>query len=254
MQSDDQHDRNVVLAAYYCRRTDPQRRYRWAESFACIEPWYTSLTRLQVRGIIFHDGLSAAFVARYQSPLIRFVYASLFARSVWSGSDSRFLVYRRYLAEHSHDYVLMTDISDVTFLRDPFPYMRDDVVFVGAESGTAGDSRWARRRFPLAYASYPFWDRRLLNCGILGGSRATCLEVLGHIRAQYWRIACTRPTGFLRAMRIALDGRSAPPLDMAVVNFVLHRYFAARVWTDALLHSPYKSYNRDNRDVCIAHK
>ena len=80
------------------------------------------------------------------------------------------------------DRVWCVDGTDVQMLHDPFPRMADGVFYVGSEpstfSGRAGS--WLRAHCPWIRQyldEHP--DFVVVNCGLVGGSRADVVDVVG---------------------------------------------------------------------------
>ena len=122
--SDHGQDRtvDVVLSTYFTLKKDPQRgRYKKTNSYSYISAWHKSLTKLGLRGVVFHDGLDSSFIDSVK-PKMHFEKVVLGKRSL---NDDRYFHYLQYVEKHPHlTHILMTDIADVTFKRDPFELMR----------------------------------------------------------------------------------------------------------------------------------
>ena len=72
-------------------------------------------------------------------------------------NDDRYFHYLQYIETHPHlTYILMTDIADVTFLRDPFELMRmfDHHLFIGegALLNSIGSSKYLRKTFSKCFS------------------------------------------------------------------------------------------------------
>jgi hypothetical protein len=214
--------------------------------------WYESVRRLDLHAVVFHDQLSRAFVARLATPAIRFRRV---APSPWSPNDARFFAYEAFLRRRPADRVFLTDISDVTVVRDPFadmPRFRTPL-FIGAEvyappiGHTIRRHAWLRRRIAEArgrrssevpdFFATRRYDLPTLNAGVIGGRAAAVRRFLAHFTRIRRAIGCPERN-----------------LNMPIVNYVFHRHFARRFHRGAPVTSVFKAYQRDRTDVWFVHK
>lgn len=128
---------------------------------------------------------------------------------------ARWFYYRDHVASLDvHSLVWLTDGTDVTMLRDPFPHMKWGVLYVGDEQGSTLQSPWLRK-----YHYHDFFNGMfdtpfpLLNAGLCGGDRNTVLE--------FCNIMCERA---------GLEGQLT---DMALFNYTAYIDFK-----DRFLHGP----------------
>ena len=243
---------DLILTAYLTSRADPQRRQRVpADSFAYMRPWYRSMTRLGLTGLVVHDGLSPAFVERYTTSRIGFVRTR---PGPWTTNDARFFAYQRLLARVRAARVFLTDISDVTIVQDPFAGLeRLDADLV------AGNEIYPREGDQIA--RHPWLMQRIRETRS-SGSR----EVFEFFRARRFAGATVNAGvigGEVRAVRRLLRefvrvrtavGHSERNLNMAIVNYVVHRVFEGRAHLGAPVTSVFKGYERRRRDVWFIHK
>ena len=85
--------------------------------------------------------------------------------------------------------VWCVDATDVEMLRNPFASMEPGVVYVGDEPQHLG-IRWMFNMHPAKYLQDYFrnyGNRVLLNCGLIGGSRANVMELIRRMLTHYWR-------------------------------------------------------------------
>lgn len=251
----------MILTTYFTSKSHPLYGTRApADSIRYIGPWYVSMRRLGLAGVVFHDGLSDAFVRAHETERLRFRFEDP-AGFVHSLNDHRFFVYRRFLEERPEiERLFMTDANDLAVVQDPFPYLEPDRVYVGhqdgrlhppepadgsyAYQGYAFVSRLLRQAGPAYHAWFENLAREVdretfpvLNAGILGGRRRPVLEVLERLTAE------------LRV--VAKPGLN---LNMGLLNHVLYRNFARRIVTGPPVHSAFGHRQRDRRDVWFVHK
>lgn len=170
----------VIVSTLFAHKNCPQRNMRFGLS-NCAE-WADSLAALNLRGVVFYSGISVAFISRTY-PHIEFIHApSVFNEwpeaDNWNAVDLRWLVYQNWLKKTLEPAAFFTDISDVLVKQDPFPLIREDVLYCGDEPRTlshdwmymaasrAGDQ--SMRQFIDANRNLP-----LLNAGVIGGKIAT---------------------------------------------------------------------------------
>ncbi len=68
-----------------------------------------------MRGVLFHDGLDAAFVANYTTDNFTFVHLTGMPHTLTAG-DFRFWALPSYLLQHREiGYLVVSDVSDVVF-------------------------------------------------------------------------------------------------------------------------------------------
>ena len=89
-------------------------------------------------------------------------------------NNYRFLVYFDWLKHNKYKYVLMVDLADVFFWKDPFVYMEKKAMhslFVYRDLGTLRSNGWMRHHFRLCYTSnYTDLNHLSYNAGVWGGS------------------------------------------------------------------------------------
>lgn len=162
--------RDIVLTSFFVGHDDPQypqlkggRRPVPAE----IEPLITSVGKEDVVLLHNHDAYDALGCETHK------------VECPWSPYQYRWLAQWRYLRDHPEvDMCWLTDAADVEMLRDPFPHMRPDVLFVGWENVTL-DCQWIRDHCPDGLVSWVDENSHLtlLNTGIVGSQRRVLLEL-----------------------------------------------------------------------------
>ena len=56
------------MTTYFCKKKDPQRnKYASCSNISYIKPWYYSLKRLNLNGIVFYDNIDKEFIKKYQT-------------------------------------------------------------------------------------------------------------------------------------------------------------------------------------------
>jgi hypothetical protein len=250
-----------LLTTYFNSKPHPLYEHTVEKnSIAYIAPWYRSVDRLGLRGVIFHDGLSEEFIETYSTSKIEFVFVDP-AQFEYSVNDQRYLVYDHYLRAHpTIDKVFMTDASDVFVVQDPFAFVAPGLVYVGNQPGRlhppepAGDSlesfsySFIRERLEAAGSQYLALlddlgsrsirsEHPVLNAGILGGCRTVMLELLKAFREVF--LAISQPQ---------------ENLNMGVLNYVIYRDSSFEFVTGVPVHSQFGKYENKRKDVWFIHK
>ena len=210
-----------------------------ADEFDRMRVWYESLIRTGGRGVIFHDELSAAFVDRWTHPQVEFqLYKPRTPRSI---NDERYLCYLEWLEAHPEvDRVLVVDLFDVEFFKDPFTVMDDSRydIYCGGDPGQFNDG--LNREKMIEAFGEPWYEKEIkLNAGTCGGQRANMIRLLKAMVDTFDDL-----TG---------QGRLAN-LNMAVYNKCVYDLFEnERIMYGTPLNSRFKRYEKAG-DFAIRHK
>ena len=240
---------DVVLSTYFTLKKDPERlQYKQTNRYSYISAWHKSLTRLSLRGVVFHDSLDSRFIDSIK-PKIYFEKVVLGKRSL---NDDRYFHYLQYIEKNPHlTHILMTDIADVTFLRDPFELMRmyDHHLFIceatKIDSDSIGSSKWLRKKIRVCFLnnkqlnSSIDWLYHLkpgYNAGVIGGPR--------HIVLRFLRLL----TALLDTLPVKAN------CNMAAVNYVVHKYFSEVAFTGFPFNSIFQRWQKNLFGVYIIHK
>ena len=243
---------DVIFTSYFTTAVDPQRSlHKHPNRFSYLSKWFDSLRELHLRAVIFHDGLDQGFMDRLSHVYSNVSFhrvTSLYGRST---NDARFYAYHDYLKLHPDiRRVLMTDISDVVFQRNPFDFMNllGDLLYIGRDIDIFPDMLsmpWLSTRLAKCFGNYSVLEGDLhnmmrlaivYNAGVLGGSRHIAMALLTRIT---W----------------ALD--HTPPdinCNMPAVNYVVHKYFSHITYTGYPLTSRFLRFQYNPRAVYIVHK
>jgi hypothetical protein len=208
--------------------------------------WYTSIKRLGLKGIIFHDELTDSFVKKYTTENISFEKTFL---GDLSTNDERFFIYYEYLKNNKYENVFLTDLSDVWFKKDPFEIIDDKYkLWVGSEQEKIDEKKWIVRRFEKIYGKLfaEMMKGILYNAGIIGGSYSNIFKFLGAMTNQMNNLKANK--------KDILEKYHDISFNMAAFNKVLYKqYNKSEIFTGEPLHSPFKSYLKGG-DYYIFHK
>jgi UDP-glucuronate 4-epimerase len=240
---------DIIFTTYFTSSKDPQRKVKMKENnFDYIKVWYHSLHEHNLSAVVFHDGLSEPFTTRLSSANVQFHFSALNNRST---NDARFYIYYHYLLDHPDiQRVILTDISDVQFLKNPFTFMDllGNMLYIGTDIDmfpTMESMGWMKKRMPQCFGEDSVEKGEVAavkkfsavyNAGVIGGTRSLMLDFLSRVVAS-------------------LD--ATPPelnCNMPVVNFVAHKYFDHRVHAGYPWTSDFYKRQTDPRGVFMIHK
>ena len=163
------------------------------DNFEYMKTWYFSLEKTRLKAVIFHDGLSHKFQDKFKPDVLKFKLTSLRNRTT---NDARFYAYLRYLHEHPNiDRVLLTDISDVEFIQNPFHLMDilGDHLYIGRDIDIFPNMQsmgWLTKRLGQCFSDNADRMKELsilkklefvYNAGVIGGTRTLVLQFLTHV-------------------------------------------------------------------------
>ena len=234
--------KNVIMTTYFCNKKDPQRNKKAeCNKYEYIKPWYDSVKKLNLNGIIFHDGMSEKFINKYQTDKIKFVYVNS-SQFKYSLNDQRFLIYHDYILKNKNiENIFMTDGNDVTIVNTPFNKFKG--ICVGSELGNLNKNSWIRNKSKnFNNNKYHFESNNeglIYNAGILGGNRKEVLHFLSNMKTVFYNLN---------------EQQKKQNLNMIVFNYVVYNILNKKVITGGKLHSKFKKYENHRKDVCFIHK
>ena len=247
---------NRICTLYYNTEIDPQMLRRTPpDCYTYIRPWYESVMKMNLKGVIFYDNLSESFLKDYGNDNIEFIpfdpagYSSRFKYSLLGFNDGRFPLYYDYLLKTPLDNVVFTDCYDAWLNMDIFAQMEKTGanLFCGSERTNFIGNKWLKKKFDVFACSncnavYRWYianqKQTSLNAGILGGTRDNVLKFLHDATELH--------------TELELDRKEKYNLNMAVFNYVFYN-LNLPFTTGYPVHNLYKQ--RDKRtDVWITHK
>ena len=256
---------DVIVTTYYSSNIGNYKgRSILNNDFQYISPWYNSVLKLKLNGIIFHDGLSNDFIKKYTTNNIKFIYNDP-DKFLYSKNDQRFLIYYKFLKYNKNiKNIFMTDGNDVIIRNDPFNYIVDnnnkhkkDFYYVCSEyRRKLKDNNFTKFNFirinhyiknPDKKFKIKTFDKNkdniLFNAGILGGNRNNMLYFL--------RLMNEKLNNTFKYIPKQLHDRN---INMIVFNYVLYDIIDEnKIVTGYPLHSRFTRYEKRN-DVIFSHK
>lgn len=245
---------NVIATVFFSGKIDPQRNIKYSSDFDYVERWYSCVRDLDMNAVIFHDCLADDVVGCFSTEKIKFVKVDSYRHQNFCAADYRWILYYDYFMSNKFDNIFVTDCNDVIVKCPPFHLIKENQICIGEECdvpslglvNVIGKSPWCRGVYSYAYANFHYWDRGILNCGIVGAKYNDFIFFVGKMKSEILRI---------NPQKSDCDELGIPfTIDMAVLSYVAYTYFDGRIISGFPLHSDYKKYQLDRSDVCLIHK
>lgn len=212
----------LVFTTYFTSKPNPQNLAEKApdNDLKYILPWYNSINKLKIQGIIFHDNLSDEFVTKYTTEYVQFVKCKLGGYSL---NDERFIIYYMFILENIHEIssVFMTDASDVIIQSSPFSFSKnyhENVLFVGRNNGNLRRQRAYNinktrilEKEMGEKIEQNFYNMPIYNAGLLGGKTPVIIYFLRQL------------------VNLILKCNSDKNLNMPAFNYIIYLYWYPKV-------------------------
>ena len=173
---------SVIIGASFFKKPDYQRP---KTNFNCInyfKPWYDSIHRLNLHGVLLYDNLHLKIISKYQTNLFTFHYVNtrLYSQQLWAG-DWRLLAALSYLENRTYiKYVTLTDVSDVTFNKNPVEFFQkhpEKKLFFSFEA--AGNRDWMQIYWKKCLSKkYPVRQTKIYAVGMFAGEYSYIVQHL----------------------------------------------------------------------------
>lgn len=244
--------KNLIMACHITGVHDVNRNMTLAnDNYDLVRDWAESLAKSEIHGIIFHNNFSKETCEKYENDYISFIkidYDNQFNPNVY-----RYFVYQDFLKEQLHTIknVFITDVSDVTLVKNPFTddffIENKNFIFCGDEPKIL-ENDWmnehaAHLRKNIAdYAAYEnkFGHETLLNCGIIGGASPLLFDFIQKL--------CMIHDKYNRENHTAFTG------DMGAFNYLARTQFNDQLKYGAPVNTVFKSYENARLDCWFRHK
>ena len=226
---------NHLVSFYLTSKPDPQRGDVWQfDKFDEIsDTWYESawqhINKLSVK--IFTD-FSAD---RYDGDKFILTHPE---DSPLSLNDWRYVALQYWLdGIPDDDWVLMTDISDVEFFKDPYEYMNDpDAIYIGSNDTWREKPKFHKKLYDVISKSIAdeWMDNPVINPGILGGKAKTLRKFVSHFAEL-------------------LNHTRAYNSNMVMANRLAY-FYDYKIITGYPLHTKFKKHESADSGAYIRHK
>lgn len=254
----------VIFTCYFVHYKDPINNIvRRKADIEYIAPWYRSMERLGLTGIIIHDGIDPDFIARYQTDRIRF---RKFTGGNYSIFEERWMAYYLFLSQTRISRAFFTDINDVYITRSPFHLIDEQTrLLVGRDTANRiKDSGWILAELAAYEEETGFRAPRLFhyqpmyNAGVVGGTRQVMLFFMSRI-IDYTLRARSDQHKDMTLLNLCIYDHFSPPIDPDLARPRIatpeddrhsgHSYLI----TGYPLNSRFAAYEL-NSDACFIHK
>ena len=113
---------NAIFTCYFVNKKDPLHGItRLSGDINYMRPWYESINRLSINGIVFHDGLENDFIEKYQTQFVRFRKCQLGDYSIF---EERWIVFYMFLSKTNIQRAFFCDIQAVSYTHLTLPTKR----------------------------------------------------------------------------------------------------------------------------------
>lgn len=203
----------LILTCYFTQKKDPQLGIvRINPEIDYIRPWYLSIVKNKLHGIILHDGLNDDFIKAYENEFVQFrkvIYGN------YSIFEERWFAYYLFVKDTNVQRIFLTDCNDVIITKNPFQIkIRQETLYIGRDctnkiyhSGWLEEERRryekdANTRLPTTYLY-----QNVYNAGVVGGSRSVILALSAEM------------------INLTLKTNTDVHKDMTLINLVIHNHF-----------------------------
>jgi hypothetical protein len=177
---------DYIITTYFTSEKDPQRPHVWAnDDFSIIKNFYYSVLKHNLNCIILIDNSTDDFIKKYQTDKITFVRCDSVGLNM---VDIRWGLYNKLLKNRPDILrAFFVDISDVVILKNAFDFIESDRIYCGDEEMINSENKWMIHRYELInqpeinILNNKYINKKVLNAGILGGSRDYLLDITNKI-------------------------------------------------------------------------
>lgn len=243
---------NLICASLFTGVFDVNRSEMLPEDdFQLIEKWCSSIQKLGLQGIVFHNTFSEKTISERENEHIHFIRVDF--QTKLNANVYRYLVYLDFLKKFGHQIqnIFFTDIADVEVVKNPFTDLlftqNPNSLFCGDEEELL-DNPWMKdhckhlRNLIPEFSDFEEINKAevLLNCGVIGGQTTVMLSILEVLSLIHSTITISNETPFT--------------LDMGAFNFVARTKFGDRLKHGFPVNTRFKSYESQRTDCWFRHK
>lgn len=189
--------KNFVLASYFNYTVDPQRKnVTWTSDINAVLNLVHSVTKHNIEIKIFHNCFE-------NTPKIAHCeFIKIIPYQQYTPNVVRWIHYYEYLKnlELKPDKLFMVDSTDVEMLSNPFPNMKNDLIYTGSEYKKNMRDKWLYER--IGHLSNDFKNEYkelilnntsendvLINCGLFGTNIDLALKFLEKLVENHKKIS-----------------------------------------------------------------
>jgi len=242
----------MLITTFFTTKKDWQRERYVKPSFSKFQKLYQTVFELGLNVTVIYDDLPEDILKQYGCERWRWEKVTIDDdHKKYGVNDVRYFFFERLLKQHTEwRYLFVIDAFDVKVKMNPCHTLQPGKLYVGSEREKLKGHPWMQVRFKKMGGKYDEWyskkitpEMNIMNCGITGGHR----DVM------------------LRVFREMVEIQSDPDLpcrkknqeinvNMAALNFIVYNSFEKNIITGPPLHSNYKRFEEDRKDVWFIHK
>lgn len=251
--------KEAVITCYFTGKVDPQHGIIRSEpDYNYIKPWYETLVKRKLKGVILYDCLPEDFIKKYQTPEIFFFRVTLEGYSIF---EERWFFYYLILAKTNLKRVFFTDINDVYINNDPFSLfnLKEHEIYVGTDKERLlCDSPWMMKElFQFETDSGRKLSRAirymtLFNAGVLGGEKYTIMAFI-ELMIKEFITANTSNHKDMTVLNYIIFKYMQPKLNWRFSEQEKHKNMPLELISGLPLNSRYKTYDLTS-EACFVHK
>lgn len=221
----------VVLASYFNYKEDPQRKIKWNCDYSKVLTLVKSVVEKEININIFNDCFE-------DTPYFeKCSWEKIKVNTSFNPNVFRHFVNLDYLKKNKENisFVFMVDSTDVEMLKNPFPEMKDGLIYVGSELQKVG-CKWMQENQGqfLKITDYneiieKNKNETLINCGIIGGEVSVIinfLEKLTSYHSEYSRNLVSSS-------------------DMSIFNYTIWKHFKEKIEYGTKVNTKFKKNERN---------
>lgn len=153
------YGKDVVIACYFANVLDVQRNTKWPADLKAIDKLKRSVEAHGIEFVLIHNCFNLPNRVEIST----------------TPYFERWLKEWQYLRDRRDiNNVFVVDATDVDMLRNPFPHIDDNRLYVGDEPGETLGNRWMLTKHLEPSVNRYLRENKdlpLLNCGVVGGNR-----------------------------------------------------------------------------------
>ena len=203
----------LILTCYFTQKKDPQLGIiRLNPDIEYIRPWYDSIVKNKLNGIILHDGLNEEFIEQHENDFVQFRKVTYGNYSIF---EERWFAYYQFIKLSQVQKVFLTDCNDVFITKNPFQMkLKENTLYIGRDcANKIYHSGWLeeeRKRFEKdANFQFPktYVYQNVYNAGVVGGTS----KVVQAVAAEM--------------INLTLKTKTEGHKDMTLINAIIHEHF-----------------------------
>lgn len=215
---------SIILTTFLNAMPDIQRNgIMWKQDYSAISKLRESTENNNIKLVVLHNCFDVE-----DSTLTKHVKVN----QTLNPYLQRWLSYYEYLRDNPKiEYVFCVDATDVEVLNDPFEYLEKDIIYTGDENNYVGCA-WMRgicKSKGLQDFILKFRNKRLLNAGVVGGSRELIMEFCKEMYYLY---------------NLKFKDET---IDMPLYNYVIYNEYNNKFINGRKVTTIFKGYEKESR-------